>query len=85
MRGICQRRKFPKPADLFTSAHKYLCPFCFNFLAADCSNTVLTPLPLTSLSKIPPNATKALPWQTLAGLPRGTKAFWLRLDVPILT
>lgn len=82
---ICQRRKFPKPTDLFTSAHKYLCSFWFNLLVADCSHTLLTPLPLTSLSKIPPKATKALPWQTLAGLPRGTKAFWLCLDMPILT
>lgn len=85
MRGICQHRKFPKWADLFTSAHKYLCSLFLNFLAADCSNTVLILLPLTSLSKIPPKATKALPWQTLAGLPQGTKALWFCLDMPILT
>lgn len=85
MRRICQCHKFPKQADLFTSAHKNLCSLFFNFLASGCSNTMLNPLPLTSLSKIPPKARKVLPWQTLAGLPWGTKTFWLCLHVPILT
>lgn len=79
MRRICQGHKFPKfpkQADLFTSAHKYLCSLFFNFLAAGCSSTVLNPLLLISLSKIFQKTTEVLPWQTLAGLPWGTKALF---------
>lgn len=76
MRRICQRHKFPKRADLFTSAHKYLCSLFFNFLAAGCSNPALIPLPLTSLSKIPPKTTKVLPWLDFPKEPKHSGFVW---------
>lgn len=36
---------------------------------------MLNPLPLTSLSKIPPKGTKVLPWQTLLDFPEEPKHF----------